>query len=252
MYPRSERGELRMGKRLLQQRRGRGSITYRAPSHRYHGVLKHRNYDDNEKTGVTQGKIVDLISCPGHSAPLAKVAYGTESILVPAPEMVKVGDAVASGSGAPVATGNTLPLKNIPEGTLIYNLELQPGDGGKLARTAGTFARVVAKLGNKVVVELPSKKQKEFLADCRATIGVIAGSGKQEKPFLKVGKKWHAQKARGRMYPRTSGVAMNAVDHPFGCGRGRHVGRPKTVSRNASPGRKVGLISSRRTGRKRK
>ncbi|MDD4878581.1 MAG: 50S ribosomal protein L2 [Candidatus Nanoarchaeia archaeon] len=241
-----------MGKRLLQQRMGKGSLTYRSPSHRYVGTLKHRNYDDSEKTGITEGKIVDLVNCPGHSAPLARVAYPKEQVLVPAPELVKVGDEVKSGAGAPVGIGNTLPLKNIPEGTLIYNIELQPGDGGKLARTAGSFARVVTKIGNKVVIELPSRKQKAFLADCRATIGVIAGAGAKEKPFMKAGKRWHAKKARGRMYPRTSGVAMNAVDHPFGCGRGRHVGRPKTVSRNAPVGRKVGLISSRRTGRKRK
>ena len=162
---------------------------------------------------------------PVHSAPLARVSYGTEQILVPAPQLVKVGDEVRSGAGAPATIGNTLPLKNIPEGTLIYNIELQPGDGGKLARTAGTFARIVTKIGDKILIELPSKKQKQFLGDCRATIGVIAGTGKQEKPYLKAGKKWHAMKAKNRMYPRTSGVAMNSINHPFGCGRGRHVGR---------------------------
>ncbi|MFH1065042.1 MAG: 50S ribosomal protein L2 [Nanoarchaeota archaeon] len=240
-----------MGKQLIQQKRGKGSITYRVPSHRYYGALKHRNYDETEKTGVTQGKITDFVKCPGHSAPLARVSYGSEKVLVPAPELVKVGDEVVSGAGAPVTAGNTLPLKNIPDGTLIYNIELQPGDGGKLARTSGTFARVVTKTGNKVVIELPSRKQRPFLGDCRATIGIIAGTGKREKPYLKAGKKYHAMKAKNRMYPRTSGVAMNSVNHPFGCGRGRHVGRPKTVSRNAPPGRKVGLIGARRTGRKR-
>lgn len=240
-----------MGRRIIQQRRGRGTHTYKSPSHRYFGKLEHRNYDDAERKEVTSGVIVDLVKCPGHSAPLARVQYGSEVVLVPAPEDVKVNDVVQSGEKAVLAKGCTLPLKNIPEGTLIYNLELQPGDGGKLARTAGTFARVVSKAGSRVIIELPSRKQKEFLGDCRATIGVIAGSGRQEKPFLKAGKKMHAMRAKNKLYPRTSGVAMNSVDHPFGSGRGRHVGKPKTVSRNAPPGRKVGLISARRTGTKR-
>lgn len=239
-----------MGKRIISQRRGRGPHTYKSPSHRYFGRINHRNYDETEKKEVSTGVIVDLLKCPGHSAPLAKVQYGTETILMPAPEDIKVNDLVYSGEKAELTKGSTLPLKNIPEGTLIYNLELQPGAGGKLARTAGVFARVVARLGNKVVVELPSRKQKEFLGDCRATIGIVAGSGKQEKPFLKAGKKMHAMRAKNKLYPRTSGVAMNAVDHPFGSGRGRHVGKPKTVSRHMPPGRKAGLISSRRTGRK--
>lgn len=240
-----------MGKRLLQQRRGKGSLTYRSPSHRYLGKLQHRNYDESERAGVVKGKIVDLVHCIGHSAPLARVSFGSEQILMPAPDKIRVGDDVSSGANSEVLTGSTMPLKNMPEGTLIYNIELQPGDGGKLVRSAGTFARIVTKLGSKVVIELPSRKQKEFSEECRATIGVIAGAGKLEKPYLKAGKKYHAMKARGRMYPRISGVAMNAVDHPFGCGRGRHVGRPKTCSRNAPPGRKVGLIGARRTGWKR-
>ncbi len=240
-----------MGKRLIIQRRGRGTHTYKAPSHRYFGKLEHRNYDEKERTEAASGVVVDLFNCPGHSAPLAKVQYGNETVLMPAPEDIKVNDVVQSGERAGLTKGSTLPLKNIPEGTLIYNLELQPGDGGKLARTAGTFARIVTKIGSNVVVELPSRKQKEFLGECRATIGIVAGSGRKEKPFLKAGKKMHAMRAKNKLYPRTSGVAMNSVDHPFGCGRGRHVGKPKTVSRNAPPGRKVGLIGARRTGRKR-
>ena len=103
-----------------------------------------------------------------------------------------------------------------------------------------------------ITVELPSKKQKTFLPDCRATIGVIAGSGKQEKPFVKAGTRYHAMKAKGKLYPRTSGVAMNAVDHPFGSGRGRHMGKSQIPPRFASPGRKVGMIRARRTGRRKK
>lgn len=241
-----------MGKQLITQRRGRGTSTYRAPSHRYSGKISYRNYDESEKNSVVYGTIQDLINCPGHFAPLAKVKYDTkEEVLISAPLNVKVGDVVASGASAPVQTGNVLPLKNIPEGTAIYNLECKPGDGGKLVRTAGVFARVVTNNGNEVVVKLPSRKQKTFLGECRATVGVIAGDGRTEKPFLKAGKRMHAMRARNKLYPQTSGVAMNAVDHPFGSGRGRHVGKPKTAPRWAPAGRNVGLIRSRRTGRKR-
>ncbi|MDP3728809.1 MAG: 50S ribosomal protein L2 [bacterium] len=241
-----------MGKRLITQRRGRGTTTYRAPSHRYYGKIKYRIYDEAEKNSVIYGTIQDLIDCPGHMAPLAKVKYDTkEEVLISAPLNVKVGDIVASGASAPVQTGNVLPLKNIPEGTAIYNLECRPGDGGKLVRTAGVFARVIAKNGNQIVVKLPSKKQKTFVGECRATIGVIAGDGRTEKPFLKAGKRMHAMRARNKLYPQTSGVAMNAVDHPFGSGRGRHAGKPKTPPRWAPAGRNVGLIRARRTGRKR-
>ncbi len=241
-----------MGKRLITQRRGRGTSTYKAPSHRYYGKINYRSYDETERNSVVYGKIEDLIDCPGHMAPLAKVKYDTkEEILLSAPLNVKVGDIVASGASAPVQTGNVLPLKNIPEGTAIYNLECKPGDGGKLVRTAGVFARVVGRVEKGIIVKLPSKKQKTFVGECRATIGVIAGDGRTEKPFLKAGKRMHAMRARNKLYPQTSGVAMNAVDHPFGSGRGRHVGKPKTAPRWAPAGRNVGLIRARRSGRKR-
>jgi len=243
-----------MGKQLIIQRRGRGTTTYRAPSHRYHGEIKYRRYDENERNNIVHGTVQDLISCPGHFAPLAKIKYETnEEVLISAPLNLKVGDVVASGATAPVQTGNVLPLKNIPEGTAVYNLECRPGDGGKLVRTAGVFARVIGKVGDgeAILVKLPSKKEKTFHGECRATIGVIAGDGRTEKPFLKAGKRMHAMRARNKLYPQVSGVAMNAVDHPFGSGRGRHVGKPKTAPRWAPAGRNVGLLKAKRTGRRR-
>jgi large subunit ribosomal protein L2 len=240
-----------MGKRIITQRRGRGTTTYRSPSHRFYGEISYRKYDGEEKDAVTYGVVKDLISCPGHSAPLAKIKYDTkEEIVLSAPLNVKVGDIVASGASAPVQTGNVLPLKNIPEGSFIFNIELRPGDGGKLVRTAGTFAKIVGKTDDKILVKLPSKKQKAFLGGCRATVGVIAGDGRHEKPILKAGKRMHAMRAKNKLYPQTSGVAMNAVDHPFGSGRGRHVGKPKTAPRFAPAGRNVGLIKAKRTGKR--
>ncbi len=239
-----------MGKNLITQRRGRGSFTYRAPSHRYAGKISYRKYDESEKNSVVFGKIKDLIDCPGHFAPLAVVQYDTkEEVLISAPMNLRVGDIVASGASAPLQKGNVLPLKNIPDGTDIYNVEIKPGDGGKLVRTAGTFATVIGRNENQILIRLPSKKQKTLVGECRATIGIIAGDGRQEKPFLKAGTRMHAMRARNKLYPQTSGVAMNAVDHPFGSGRGRHVGKPKTPPRWASSGRNVGLIRARKTGR---
>ncbi|MBU2589729.1 MAG: 50S ribosomal protein L2 [Nanoarchaeota archaeon] len=238
-----------MGKRIISQRSGRGTHTYKSPGHRFKGVIKHRVL--NPKEELVKGKIIDLINCPGHSAPLAKIKFeDNKEILIAAPEKIKVGDEVTSGNNGEVNVGNTLLLKNIPEGTAIFNIEAMPGDGGKFVRTAGTFAKVITRIGNKVTVQLPSKKQKTLNANCRATIGTIAGGGRKEKPFLKAGKKMHAMRAKNKLYPRTSGVAMNAVDHPFGSGRGRHAGKPLTVSRDAPPGRKVGLIAARRTGKR--
>lgn len=240
-----------MGKRIISQRRGRGTTTYTANSHRYVTAVKHRKYDEIEKTGAAKGKVIDIINCPGHSAPLAKINYenGEESYIL-APNKIKVNDYIYSGIKASLNQGNTLPLEKIPDGTLVYNLELKPGDGGKLVRASGTFARVLTRIADKILVELPSKKQKSFSPLCRATIGIIAGSGRLDKPLLKAGKKHHMARAKGKLYPRTSGVAMNAVDHPFGSGRGRHVGKPKTAPRFAPPGRKVGLIKAKRTGKR--
>lgn len=238
-----------MGKRIIQQRRGKGSLTYKSPSHRYRGKIKYRIYDKDEKESKVKGKIIDLIHCPGHSAPLAKIRYEDNSeVLIPASLGMKVNEGVETGTKADIKPGNILPLKTIPEGTLIYNVESNLGKNA-FCRSAGSFARVITKSGNNVVIRMPSKKQKSLSGECRATIGIVAGGGKEEKPFIKAGRKWHAMKARNKLYPKTSGVAMNVVDHPFGSGRGRHVGKAKTVPRFAPAGRKVGLLRAKKTGR---
>ncbi len=231
-----------MGKRLIQQRRGKGTPRYRAPSHRYEGEVKHY-------TMQTSGMVTDLIHCAGHSAPLMEVVYLTgERGLAFAPDGIRVGDEVAVG-GSEVKVGNVLPLRNIPEGTLIHNIELQPLDGGKLVRASGSSARVISKTEEAVRVQLPSKKEKLFQPECRAAIGVLAGRGRLDKPFLKAGFKYHKMRARNKLYPIVCGVSMNAVDHPFG-GKCSHVkGRPTQSPRDAPPGRKAGKIAPRRTGR---
>lgn len=240
-----------MGKDLIQQRRGRGNQRYRAPSFKYAGKIEHRPYTAQDRENKVDGIVLDLIHSTGHTAPLAVVEYedGFQG-LIAAPRGIRVGDAVESGSAAPVRPGNTLPLSAIPEGTELYNLEKVPGDGGKFVRSAGGFARVVAKTEKGVQVLLPSKKTKDFHPDCRATVGVIAGFGRKEKPFLKAGTKYYARRAKNKMFPSVSGTSMNAVDHPFGGSKSSHKGKPTISPKNAPPGRKVGKLRPRRTGKR--
>jgi large subunit ribosomal protein L2 len=236
-----------MGKRLIQQKRGRGGPTYRAPSFRYKGEVKHNKLNDK----TISGEIIDLISCQGHSSPLAQVKYENgEKVLVVAPEGIKVGDRITSGIDVAIKSGNTLPLKSIPEGTAIYNIESNPGDGGKFVRTSGGSAKIVTKMANKIIVKLPSNRQKEFKPNCRACIGTIAGSGRTEKPFVKAGTKYFAKKAKNKLWPIVSGVSMNALDHPFGGSKSATKGRPLQSGRDYSPGRKVGNLAPQKKKKK--
>ena len=236
-----------MGKNLIQQRRGRGTSTFRAPSFRYVGEISHKTLAQ----GTFRGKIVEFLHSQGHSAPIARIVYDDgDEILCAAPLGIKIGDEVFTGSEIEPKHGNTLPLDNIPEGTQIFNIESKPGDGGKFVRTSGGFAKIFAKLPGKVVVELPSKKQREFNPSCRATVGIIAGGGRTEKPLLKAGKHYHKQRARNKMYPRVCALSMNAVDHPYGGSRSSKKGKVTIARRFAPPGAKVGKLRPRRTGRK--
>ncbi len=230
-----------MGKNLIQQRRGRGTHTYKSPSHRFLGEVKH-------PSEAVTGEVTSLLHCAGHTAPLMEVSSPAQTTLAFAPEGIKVGDMVGTLELTP---GNMFALKDIPEGTLIHNIEIHPGDGGKLARSSGTSARVVAKTENAVMVQLPSRKEKSFLPECRAVIGTLAGSGRLEKPFLKAGTRMKKMQARNKLYPRVCGISMNAVDHPFGGKSSHNKGRPTQSPRSAPPGRKVGKIAPRRTGRRR-
>ncbi|MHC1581156.1 MAG: 50S ribosomal protein L2 [Methanopyraceae archaeon] len=239
-----------MGKRIRPQRLGRGSPTYRAPSHRYRGRAGHRPYDEREKEGKVVGKVVELLHDPARNAPVARVRFEDgEERLVLVPEGTKVGDTIECGVSAEIKPGNTLPLAEIPEGVPIFNIEGRPGDGGKFARAPGCYATIVAHDVGRTYVQLPSGKVRAFDPRCRATIGVMAGGGKREKPFVKAGKKYHHMRSKGGKWPKVRGVAMNAVDHPFGGGNHQSPGKPTTVARGAPPGQKVGHIAARKTGR---
>jgi large subunit ribosomal protein L2 len=233
-----------MGKNLVQQARGKGGPTYRAPSFNYKGEAK-------THFGDVSGTVMDLVRCRGHSAPLAQVKYqdNTTGFII-ANEDMRVGDVIVNGNGAEIKPGHTLCVKDIPDGTALYNIEGQPGDGGKFVRTTGGFAKIVFRSPAGVTIMLPSKKTKLFHPNCRATIGIVAGGGRKEKPFLKAGTMHHYMRARNKKYPVMSGSAQNAVDHPYGNKRTSRKSKAKPAPHNAPPGRNVGMIRPRRTGRK--
>ncbi len=235
-----------MGKKLIQQRRGRNKGRYNAPTHRFRGRIKY-NKNKIEGTGIVE----DIIHDPGRTAPITKVKINNEKRLFLAAEGIKIGDSVKYNENkSEIKIGNVISLENIAEGLPIFNIEITPGDGGKLVRASGGYATVVSHQSGKTVIKLPSGQFKTLQSKCRATIGVLAGGGRKDKPFLKAGKKYHAYRSRGKQYPTVRGVAMNAVAHPHGGGGHQHVGKPYTVKRGASPGRKVGSVAASRTGRK--
>jgi large subunit ribosomal protein L2 len=229
-----------MGSPLEQQRRGKGSPNYRS---------NREGEDTDHYKGETTGEVVDIKHDSSRSAPVALVEFEEgEKRAIVAPENLAIGDEIELGVSAPVEPGNTLPIREIPEGVPIYNIEIQPNDGGKMVKSSGTYAFVVTHEKDSSIIELPSGEFKEMNKDCRATIGKVAGGGRKDKPFVKAGNKSKAMHAKGLPYPKVSGVSMNAVDHPFG--GSAKPGKAKTVSRQASPGRKVGNIAAKRSGKK--
>lgn len=238
-----------MGKRIIAQNRGRGGPAYRAPSHKYKAELRHQGTAGD----TVNGQITDIEHDPARHAPIAAVKLESgEKTYMLATEGIGIGDSVSWGPEAEVKNGNTLPLRDVPVGAYICNIEARPNDGGKFVRAGGVQAQVVGKAEDRVVVRMPSGKQKWFHELCRATIGIVAGGGRGEKPFVKAGNKYHKMKSQAQRWPRVKGVCMNVVDHPFGGGGHQHCGRPKTVSRGTPPGRKVGHIAARRTGKSKK
>jgi len=232
-----------MGKRIRAQRKG-SSPRYRVASHRFPGANRMPRATD------IVGEVTELVHSPVHSAPLARVKLpGGETTLVSATEGIAIGSSVAIGDNVALKPGNITRIANIQEGTAINNLELRPGDGGKIARAAGNSCIVEARIGGKVRIRLPSGAVKELPANCRATIGVLAGHGRDEMPLRTAGAAYYKAKARGKLFPHVSGVAMNPVDHPHGGGNHQAVHGPSSVARGTPPGAKVGLIAPSRTGR---
>ena len=238
-----------MGKRTLVRRRGKAGKQFRAITVGKIAPAKYPNFKSNERQS---GTVIDIIHERGRDAPLAKIHFDNDLVsYVPAPEGTSVGSKVEVGIGAIANARNILSLESIPDGTLICNIEKNFGDGGKLIKSAGSSALVFAHGSEGVTIKFPSGKFLTINAKCRAMIGVIAGAGRKEKPFLKAGNRAKYMQAHGRLYPTVRGIAQAAVFHPHGGGRHQHIGRQSSVGRTTPPGRKVGIISPRKTGRSR-
>ncbi len=231
-----------MGRRILQQRRGKGSPTWRTSKYAYR---IHLTYPSEEGEGV----VSKFISISGHSAPLVMIKTNKRIFFNVATEGLEVGQKVGIGPNSEVKSGSILPLSKIPLGTSVCNVETVAMNGGKLVRSSGLSANVLRKTGEGVTLLLPSRKEMIFDEDARATVGIVAGGGRTEKPFVKAGRKHHLLKARNKHYHRTSPIKRNAVNHPWGGGRGKNMGKSGIAPRWASPGRKVGLLKPRKTGR---
>jgi large subunit ribosomal protein L2 len=239
-----------MGKLLKQQRRGKGSVAYKAPSHRYKAELQFRKYNEQEKTSSVRGQVVGFIDDPARGALLMQVLFedGLLAYML-APEGAYVGQEVWSGASAKLGLGNCIPLSKIPEGAPIYNIEMAPGDGGKLVRAPGSYGTLVSREKDMVFVKLPSRHTLLLQGICRAQLGIVCGGGRLEKPLMKAGANFYKKHAQNRKWPVNRGVHMSAYTHPFG-GKQHHKGRGSMTSRNAPPGRKVGHIAARSVGRK--
>lgn len=239
-----------MGKSLRSQRRGKGSSTFVA---KHYGIkASYNNLGGTQAGGIEKAQVVDLVKESGRSAILALLKFedGSTNYVIAA-EGLALGQNVQLGKGAAIDIGNVLPLASVPEGCPVFNLEIIKGDGGKAVKGTGVYALVMSKDRKGAFVKLPSGQTKQLSLECRVTIGCAAGGGRLDKPMIKAGTKHHFMAAKSRHYPGLRGVAMNALDHPFG-GSQHHPGKSKSTSRNAPPGRKVGSIASKRTGRRKK
>jgi len=236
-----------MGKRLRVQRRGRGGNQYKASKMNKTAPSKYPTITEEGQQGIVKSMEHE----PGRGAPLAYVEFNPgNGYYASAIEGMSLNMPIMVGIGAIPRVGNVLHLKEVPEGTMVCNIELRPNDGGKMARSSGAFATVIAHTGKYTTVRLPSKRIVRISSNARATIGIISGGGRKERPFMTAGEKHHQKKAKGHKYPTAHGVKMPAAMHPHGGGRHRRPGKSTTVSRHAPPGAKVGLIAARNSGRR--
>jgi len=233
-------------------RNNQGRVTTR---HRGGGHRRHYRIIDfrRDKDGIP-GKVERLEYDPNRSAHLALVVYRDgERRYILAPKGLAVGDPVIAGTEAPIRAGSALPIRSIPVGTQVHCLELKPGRGAQLARSAGASAQIVAREGGYVTVRLRSGEMRKVHVDCRATIGEV---GNDEHNLRKLGKAG-ASRWRG-VRPTVRGVAMNPVDHPHGGGEGRTSGGRHPVSPWGVPTKGYKTRKNKRTqnmivrGRKRK
>ena len=206
---------------------GRNNHGRKTARHRGGGHKKqYRIIDFKRRKDGVPAKVAAIEYDPNRTCRIALLHYlDGEKRYILAPRDLKVGDMVSSGQGSDIRVGNSLPLRYIPVGTVVHNVELKAGGGGKMARSAGTSVQLVAKEGDFATLRLPSTEMRRVPIDCRATVGEV---GNAEHELIKIGKagrnRWKGTK------PQTRGVAMNPVDHPHGGGEGKTSGGRHPVS----------------------
>jgi len=206
-------------------RNSQGKITVR---HRGGGAKKkYRIVDFKRNKDGIPGKVAAIEYDPNRSANIALINYvDGEKRYILAPNKLQVGDEIISGSGVDIKVGNALPLKEIPTGTLLHNIELKPGKGGQLVRSAGNYAQLMAKEGKYVQVKLPSGEVRMIGQLCKATVGQVGNIDNENITIGKAGRKRHMG-----IRPTVRGSVMNPNDHPHGGGEGRApIGRPSPVT----------------------
>ena len=188
--------------------------------------VRYRRIDFRRDKDGVPAKVAHVEYDPNRNARIALLHYKDgEKRYILMPNRVKVGDVIQSGPGADIRPGNALPLRNIPVGTVVHNVELRPGAGGKMARSAGSSVQLIAKEGAKATLRLPSGEMRMVPISCRATVGEV---GNAEAELISIGKAGRARWKNKR--PSVRGVAMNPVDHPLGGGEGKSSGGRHPVS----------------------
>jgi large subunit ribosomal protein L2 len=220
-----------------------GRVTAR---HRGGGAKRrYRQIDFKRLKDGVPAKVASIEYDPNRTCYIALLNYadGAKSYIL-APAAISVGDEVQSGPGADIRPGNALALGEMPTGTIVHNVELTPGQGGKLGRSAGTSIQLAAKEGDMVTLRLPSSEMRLVRAECRATIGVLSNAEHQNVTIGKAGRNRHKGKR-----PQTRGVAMNPVDHPHGGGEAHHTpGGYRTRKKGKQSDRYI--VRGRRRGKK--
>jgi large subunit ribosomal protein L2 len=221
--------------------KGRTTIWFRGGGHKRH----YRVIDFRRDKRDVPAKVAALEYDPNRSARIALLHYRDgEKRYILAPDGMKVGQVVVAGETADILPGNALPLKLIPAGTVIHNLELRSGKGGQLVRSAGTAAQLVAKEGDYVQVKLPSGEVRQVHAECIATIGQVGNLDHKNVAFGKAGRKrWLGRR------PHNRGVSMNPIDHPHGGGEGRTSGGRHPVTPWGKPTKGAKTRNNKRTQR---
>ncbi len=216
--------------KLVAIRHTAGKNNYGRITVRHHGggnKTKYRIIDFKRNKDDIPAKVSAIEYDPNRTAYIALLSYADgEKRYILAPVGLNVGDTVMSGANADIKAGNTLPLENIPVGTLVHNIEMQPGKGGQMAKSAGAAAQLMAREGKYATLKLPSGEMRYVLARCRATVGQVGNLDHELISLGKAGRKRHM----GRR-PEVRGVVMNPNDHPHGGGEGKSpIGRPSPVT----------------------